>query len=188
MSRWAPDAKDRLQRVAIELYADQGFEKTTVAEIASGAGLTERTFFRYFADKREVLFAGAREFQSLLVDAVNDAASTLTPLRAIASAFESIGPFFEQRRAGVEMRQSVIDSNSELQERELIKMASLALGLAEALRNRGVEEQEATLVSEVGVVAFRVAFNTWLQPKHRGDLTHAIRETFANLEAVTSST
>ncbi len=187
MSRWAPNAADRLQRAAMELYADQGFEKTTVAEIAHGAGLTERTFFRYFDDKREVLFAGAAELQELLVAAVANVTETNTPLGVVARALESMNPFFESRRSGAQLRQSVINANTELQERELIKLAALAAALAGALRERGVREPAATLASEAGVVVFRLAFDAWVQPDNTGDLTQALRNGFAQLADVTSA-
>ena len=184
MSRWEPNAEGRLQRAALELFADQGFENTTVAEIAERAGLTERTFFRYFADKREVLFAGAEELQKILVDVVHDAPPSSQPLSVVAQAFESINPFFEQRREGAQLRQAVIKANPELRERELIKMATLAAVLAGALRERGVSEPAATLASEAGVVVFRVGIDAWLDPRHKGDLTDAIRDGFSQLEDV----
>ncbi len=188
MSRWAPNAQDRLQRAAIELYADQGFEKTTVAEIAERAGLTERTFFRYFNDKREVLFAGSADLQELLVAAVANVTETSSPLGVIARALESMTPFFEGRRSGAQLRQTVINANPELQERELIKLAALAAALAGALRERGVGETAATLASEAGVVVFRLAFDDWVQPDDTGDLTHALRKGFTLLADVTSTT
>src|SRR5208282_2543992 len=98
MSRWVPDARGRLERAALDLYGERGFEATTVAEIAERAGLTERTFFRYFADKREVLFAGAAALQESLVNAVVDAPQSLAPINAIATALEAAAAFFDERR------------------------------------------------------------------------------------------
>lgn len=187
MSRWAPNAQNRLQHAAMELYADQGFENTTVAEIAERAGLTERTFFRYFADKREVLFAGAAQLQSSLVEAMNGVPPEDPPMRAVARTFESLGPFFEDFRAGAQLRQAVINSSPELQERELIKLASLAATLANALQERGASDTVATLASEAGVLVFRVAFDAWVQPDNTADLTHAIRDAFSQLKDVTAA-
>jgi AcrR family transcriptional regulator len=187
MGRWEPNAGNRLQKAAMELYAEQGFENTTVAEIAERAGLSERTFFRHFTDKREVLFAGAGELQRFLVDAVASAPQSCPPIVAVASAFEATGAFFDDRRTGAQLRQAVINANPELQERELIKLASMASALAQALRERGVHEPTATLASEAGVVAFRVAFDNWVQPMNTRDLADVIRQAFSQLVDVTSA-
>src|ERR1700729_3568856 len=98
MTRWEPNASGRLQRAALELYSERGFDETTVAEIAKRAGLTERTFFRHFADKREVLFWGAGMLQEHVVEAVVNAPASAVPIDAVAAALEATGPLFEQRR------------------------------------------------------------------------------------------
>src|SRR5580700_7116629 len=144
MSRWEPDAPGRLARAALDLYVGRGFEQTTVAEIAQRAGLTERTFFRYFADKREVLFPGAGSLQELLVNAVASAPESARPITAVAAALEAAGALLQERRDYSLRRQSVIAANAELRERELIKLASLASALAETLRQRGVEDPAAS--------------------------------------------
>ena len=138
MGRWEPDARGRLEQAALELYGERGFDHTTVAEIAERAGLTERTFFRHFADKREVLFGGAGALQELLVSAVADAPDAAAPIDAVAAALEAAGALLQERRELARQRQAVIAANPELQERELIKLASLAAALADALRRRGV--------------------------------------------------
>src|SRR5579875_1191347 len=123
MSRWQPDAAGRLQQAAFELYAERGYEQTTVAEIADRAGLTERTFFRHFADKREVLFSGSDQLEKLIVDALDAAPSSATPMEAIASGLAAASAIFvSSRRPYSRQRQSVIDTNPELQERELVKL------------------------------------------------------------------
>src|SRR6476469_3185265 len=134
MPRWQPGARARLQATTLELFAEQGFESTTVAEIAARAGLTERTFFRYFTDKREVLFWGGGPLQELLVAAVADAPARAAPIDAVAAALEAAGGALQERRTHARQRQKVIAANAELRERELIKLASLAAALAEALR------------------------------------------------------
>ena len=116
MGRWEPNARGRLEQAALELYVERGFEQTTVAEIAERAGLTERTFFRYFADKREVLFAGADVLQELLVSAVVGAPGSVAPLEAVAAALEAAGPLLQERREYSRRRQAVIDANAALQE------------------------------------------------------------------------
>src|SRR6267143_16262 len=137
MTRWEPDSRGRLEQAALALFGERGFENTTVAEIAARAGLTERTFFRYFADKREVLFSGAGTLQEVLVSAVASAPDSTAPIDAVAAALEAAGALLQERREFARQRQTVITANTELQERELIKLATLAAALAEALRRRG---------------------------------------------------
>ena len=140
MGRWEPNARGRLEQAALELYAERGFEQTTVAEIAERAGLTERTFFRHFADKREVLFAGADTLQELFVSAVAERARVRRAARRGGGGARGRRPTCSQeRREYARRRQAVIAANAELQERELIKLASLSAALADALRRRGVD-------------------------------------------------
>src|SRR3984885_2684010 len=131
MGRWQPNARGRLEQAALDLYGERGFQNTTVAEIAERAGLTERTFFRHFADKREVLFGGAGALQEVLVNCVANAPAASTPIDAVAVALQAAGTLLQERRQFALQRQSVIAANAELQERELIKLASLAAALAE---------------------------------------------------------
>src|SRR5580658_3651572 len=126
MGRWEPDARGRLGRAALDLYGERGFDQTTVAEIAARAGLTERTFFRHFSDKREVLFSGAGALQQLLVEAVAAAPAPAAPIEAVAAGLAAAGAALEQRREFARRRQAVINANAELRERELIKLATLA--------------------------------------------------------------
>lgn len=186
MGRWEPNARGRLAQAALELYVERGYEQTTVAEIARQAGLTERTFFRHFADKREVLFWGARELQEYLVDTVAGAPDSMAPIDAIARALEGAGANFEEHRDISRQRQAVIAANAELQERELIKLASLSAALADALRRRGVEEPAASLAAEAGIAVFKVAFERWVGDPGQADLPQIIRELFAELKAVTA--
>src|SRR6516162_11025212 len=110
----------------MELYSERGFDNTTVEEIAARAGLTERTFFRYFADKREVLFGGANELQQFLVAHVLEAPVSLAPIEVVAQAYMAAGDdIFEARRDFARIRQAVIAASTELRERELIKLALL---------------------------------------------------------------
>src|SRR4051794_13163473 len=119
MGRWEPDARGRLERAALELYRERGFEQTTVAEIAKRAGLTERTYFRHFADKREVLFAGAGTMRELLVSTVAEAPDDLAPIEAAVAGVEAAGAVIQERRELARQRQAIIAANAELQEREL---------------------------------------------------------------------
>jgi AcrR family transcriptional regulator len=186
MGRWEPNARGRLEQAAMELYAERGFEQTTVAEIAKRAGLTERTFFRHFVDKREVLFWGAGSLQELLVATVADAPAATAPIEVVAAALEAAGDLLQERREGARLRQTIIAANAELQERELIKLASLALAIAEALRQRGVREPAASLAAEAGIAVFRVAFERWITETNRLGLSRVIRESFDELKAVSA--
>jgi AcrR family transcriptional regulator len=186
MARWEPDSRGRLEQAALALYAERGFENTTVAEIAARAGLTERTFFRHFADKREVLFWGAAMLEQLAVSAVEAAPESASPIDAITTGLEATGPMFEERRDYARRRQRVIDANAELRERELIKLASLASALAGALRRRGVADPAATLTAEAGIAVFKVALARWVTGNDTRDLPQHIRESLDELQAVTA--
>jgi len=170
----------------MELYRERGFDRTTVAEIAERAGLTERTFFRHFADKREVLFWGAGALQEFLVAAVEGAPPPLAPLEAIAVALDAAAAdIFEARRRFACERQAIIAANAELRERELIKLATLAVALAEALRRRGVTDPSASLAAEAGIAAFRVAFERWVDEPGTETLSEILRASFDELRLVT---
>jgi len=186
MSRWEPNARGRLEQAALELYLERGFEQTTVAEIARRAGLTERTFFRYFADKREVLFWGAGALQQLIVSTVAGVPDSAAPIDAVAAALEAAGAALQECRDGARQRQAVIVANAELQERELIKLASLASAMAGVLRRRGVKDPAASLAAEAGIVVFRIAFERWVSETGQADLPQLIRESLDELKAVTA--
>jgi AcrR family transcriptional regulator len=187
MGRWEPDAVGRLQQAALVLYGERGFENTTVAEIAEHAGLTKRTFFRYFADKREVLFLGSEALEELFVTEVAEAPESAAPLDAVAAALDAAAAMFEQRREFAARRQQIIAANPELQERELIKLASLAGAVAKALRLRGVDDPAAILTAEAGITVFRVAFERWVDEANRQPLQRLIRESLDELRAVTAA-
>ena len=188
MGRWEPNARGRLEQAALELYQERGFEQTTVAEIAKRAGLTERTFFRYFSDKREVLFWGGAALAELMVNAVNQTPASASPIDAVAAALGAAADLLQERREGARQRNAVIAANAELRERELIKLASLADGLAEALRQRGVVEPAASLSAEAGIAVFRVAFDRWVDETNRTTLARLIRESLDELRIVTADT
>ena len=186
MGRWEPNARGRLELAALELYSERGFEQTTVAEIAKRAGLTERTFFRHFADKREVLFSGAGSLEELLVSTVAGAPGSAAPMDAVAAGLERAGALLQERRGFAHQRQSIIAANTELQERELIKLASLASAIADTLRRRGVTEPAASLTAEAGILVFKIAFERWLNETNQRDLTQIIQESLDELKAVTA--
>ncbi|MFD8425103.1 TetR family transcriptional regulator [Streptomyces sp. NPDC059466] len=186
MGRWEPNARGRLAKAALELYSERGFEQTTVAEIARRAGLTERTFFRHYADKREVLFAGSGQLQELFVRAVAGAPESAAPIDAMAAGLDAVSEVFADRHDFARARQAVIMANTELQERELIKLASLAAALADALRGRGVTEPAASLTAEAGVAVFKVGFERWIVAPEEHGMARLMRESLAELKAVTS--
>jgi AcrR family transcriptional regulator len=186
MVRWEPDARGRLEQAALALYGERGFEQTTVAEIAARAGLTERTFFRHFADKREVLFAGAGSLQDLLVSALAETPDSAAPIDAVAAALQAAGAVLQGRRDYALQRQAVIAANAELREREVIKLASLASALAGALRRRGVPDSAAGLAAEAGIAVFRIAFERWVSEPGQPDLPQLMAESMDELKAVTA--
>lgn len=184
MARWEPDARGRLEHAALELYRDRGFDQTTVAEIAKRAGLAERTFFRYFADKREVLFWESALLQDHLVKALEDTPESLLPMDAVGLALQAAGPVLEARRHFAEQRQAIIAANAELQERELIKLSKLASALAEGLRRRGVDDPAATLAAEAGIAAFKVAFGRWTEEVGKRTLAEIVRASVDELKTI----
>ena len=183
MTRWQPDARGRLLKAAMELYVERGFGQTTVAQIAERAGVTERTFFRYFADKREVLFDGSMRLQQLMTDAVAGAPATATPLDAVGAALAACGTVFVDLPRS-RTRQQIIDSDPSLQERELIKRDHLATAVADALRARGVAEPAASLAAQTGIGVFHVAFTTWLSSGNTRDYADIAAELLVDLRAV----
>ena len=187
MSRWQPDARGRLERAALELYIERGFDQTTVAEIAERAGLTERTFFRHFADKREVLFGGAVILRDLFVTAVEQAPDGAAPIEAVAAALQASTPLFEERWDNVLRRQRVVVANPELQERELVKLATLASATADALRRRGVLNPAASLTAEAGIAVFKIAFERWIEEGGERKLSEMFRESLDELRTVTAA-
>jgi AcrR family transcriptional regulator len=187
MARWQPDAQGKLAEAALTLYAEQGYDATTVSEIAERAGLTKRTFFRHFADKREVLFAGAEALEALFVDEVAAAPASAAGLDAVAAALDAVAASFEERRPFAARRQQVILANPALLERELIKLATLAGAVAQALRGRGVPDPAAILTAEAGITVFRVSFERWVDPANTKTFQQVTRESLEGLRAVTAA-
>lgn len=183
MGRWEPNARGRLGQAAMELYLERGFDQTTVAEIAERAGLTKRTFFRHYADKRDVLFAGTVHLRESVVRAVTEAPPGLSPIAAVARGLDAGAEMIQERPEYARMRQSVIDAHIELQERELVKLAALAGDIAAALSDRGLGEWPARLIAETGIAAFRVAFSRWIANGAEELLTQVVGESMAELTA-----
>ncbi len=183
MGRWEPNAQGRLAEAAMELYAERGYEGTTVAEIAARAGLTERTFFRYFADKREVLFDRGGLMQELLASAAAGAPAGAEPIDAAAAALVAIAAVLDERRGRefARRRQAVIAANPELGERELSKLAAWSEALAGALQQRGSTPASAKLVAEVALAVFRTAFERWVGRGEECDLAVLVQDALGEL-------
>jgi AcrR family transcriptional regulator len=184
MSRWEPNSRGRLEQAAAELFAERGFDETTVADIAARAGLTERTFFRHFTDKREVLFSGQDVFTDAVVTAVAAAPGPATPVDAVSAGLDAAASLLQGRAELAPQRQVIIDAHPELQERELIKMARLGTAIAATLRERGVAEPEATLAADTGIAVLRIAFARWLADGVARPLPEVMRETLGELAAL----
>jgi AcrR family transcriptional regulator len=182
LSRWQPNARGRLRQAALELYGEHGYDQTTVAQIAERAGLTERTFYRHFTDKREVVFSG--EVRDVLVRALAEAPAATTAMEAVTAALDAAGEVLDQRRDMTRRRQAVIAANPSLQQGEQVKYAMLAADMAEALRDRGVEPVSAGLAADAGVAVFRVAFERWIEEGERRDFGRLARDTLDTLTAV----
>lgn len=174
-----PDARGRMVAAALQLFEERGFEQATAAEIAERAGVTERTFFRHFADKREALFAGSEVLESEVVRLIGASPAWRGPLEsvvaAIAEAFSVIDLEHARRRA------AVVGSHPGLQERELLKMASLSASAGAALRASGVEDPTASLAGEAGVAVFKAGFETWVA--EGGTIADRMREALSQLRA-----
>jgi AcrR family transcriptional regulator len=161
MPRWDPHAEDRLREAAVELFLERGYENVTVTEITERAGLTRRSFSRYFADKRDVLFAGSDELPAALARSVRDADDALPPFEALLTALVDVAEGLAGQAQLAAQRRAVVRTSLELQERGRTKFAEATDAVAEALRDRGTAESEATLLAEAAVVIFRTSFERW---------------------------
>ncbi|MGV9361660.1 TetR family transcriptional regulator [Amycolatopsis sp. NPDC003731] len=187
MPRSGEEARRRLQQAALELYAERGFDRTTTAEIAARAGVTERTFFRHFPDKREVLFDGEEALRAQLIQSVADAPEGLPPLEVLRRAFRKAGRILAANRPFAEPRLAVIAATPALRERDLAKAAAMADALAEALRDRGVGDRRAALAAQVGWGAFHLAAGAWIRESARS-LDEHLDEAYADLRTLAAET
>jgi AcrR family transcriptional regulator len=187
MGRWQPDARARLQAAALALYGERGYEETTVAEIAARAGLTKRTFFRYFTDKREVLFWGSELLEQQMVAAIEAAPASASALGLIGAALDAAAARFEEVREFAGLRHRIIASSHELQERELIKSASLAAAMARALRARGLGDPAAALAARTGTTVMHVAFGQWIDDPDHTPFQQIARDALAQLREIAAA-
>jgi AcrR family transcriptional regulator len=190
MARWEPNTRERLVRAALELFTEQGYDATTVSEIAERAGgLTKMTFFRHFPDKREVLFAAGQEVHSrLMADAIAAAPDSATPLQAVAAALDAVtATFADDRREFAIRLLAVIGASSELRERATFKRAGLIEAMAQALEKRGVPDLKASVAAELGIGAFYRGFAQWADPASQQTLTDLTREALDELRAAAAT-
>lgn len=163
MPRWKPDAEQRLTLAALDLYATRGYESTTVGDVAAHAGVTPRTYFRYFSDKREVLFGGAERLRERIASSLRDAPADVPPMAAAVYAMSTCEDMFHPREHDhLRQRNAVIGSSSELQEREGRKLASIAAVVAVGLVERGSDPVDAQLVADLAIVVFKLASRLWM--------------------------
>jgi len=177
----------RLQQAALNLYEKFGYEKTTAAEIAAKAGVTQRTFFRHFPDKREVLFGGEDEFIDGLTDAVAKAPEDLGPLEVLFYAFPAVAPLFIRNRPFTAPRQRIIAAHPALQERAQTKTRAVVSALAAALRLRGVPDGMASLAAQVGMAALSHAVAAWFDSEST-DLSIHVEHSFRELRDLSTFT
>jgi AcrR family transcriptional regulator len=188
MARWQPNAPQRLAAAALDLFTERGYENTTVIDIAQRAGLTKSTFFRYFPDKREVLF-GRDTMTGLLAQGIAAAPAAATPLEAVANAMDAVGreAFTPDRREFAVRRRAVIATHPELQEREALKGLALTAATVEALRRRGVPELTARVAAELGALAMKIAFERWSDTANADDFGDLARRTLRDLQEATTT-
>ncbi|MFF4398795.1 TetR family transcriptional regulator [Streptomyces sp. NPDC001480] len=184
MPRSGAEARRRLQQAALELYRERGFDQTTTAEIAARAGVNERTFFRHFPDKREVLFDGEADLRAALIEAVAEAPDDLQPVEILLWAFRKVERILEDNRPFAEPRMEVIAATPALRERDSAKAASLTDAVAEALRQRDVADRLARLAAQTGWAAFHQAAQAWIDDPAQQSLDAHLLQAFDDLRTL----
>jgi AcrR family transcriptional regulator len=187
MARWRPNAPERLAQAALDLFAERGYENTTVIDIAQRAGLGKTTFFRHFPDKREVLFGGDT-MTELLAEAIAAAPATATPLEAVAHALDAAGrqTFTPARREFVARRRAVIAANPELQEREALKGLGLTASMTDALKRRGIPDLTSYVAAELGALASKIAYERWSDTATGDNFSEIARRALAEVQAASA--
>lgn len=188
MARWEADGRRRLQEAALELFARQGFAATTTIDIAAAAGLTQRTFFRYFRDKQEVLFGDESLFQELLEESIRNAPPTLNAIAAARFGLATLCRGAESRRAQFKRREDIIATSPELQEREASKVSHLSSALAEALKKRGAASSEAEVIAETLLSIFLTTYRRWTRTKSKDTLEAHFNANYEMLRKLLSET
>jgi AcrR family transcriptional regulator len=184
MPRWEPKARERLVEAALALFEARGYGETAVADIAARAGLTERTFYNCFSDKREVLFFGAEKLEAFLVESVATAPASESAMEVVAAALEAVARASDAQPGFADFarrRHALLHIQAELLERELTKLASLGAAMTDALRRRGASASQARLAAEVGIAVFKVAFQRCMSDRKRRKLALHFRDAMAEL-------
>ena len=187
MARWEPDTRGRLSAAALELFAEVGYDGVTAAQIAARAGLTERTFFRYFADKRDVLFQGGEMLGRVMAAAVADVPPSATTYGAVRAALVAAAGVLQEDPARFRLRDEIVTGHADLRERELTKHAALADALADALRERGETRESAVLASQAAMVTFKVACARWLAAGQADDLGEVVEGVLDDLRTLAAA-
>jgi AcrR family transcriptional regulator len=187
MARWEPGARERLVVAAVDLFAEQGYDATTVAQIAERAGVTKSTFFRHFPDKRELLVAGQETLSRLLAEGIADAPASASPLEAVAAglrrASTAMGPM---NRELAPRLKAAVAASTELQERDALKSVGLAAAMTAALTARGLPDATAALASELGVLAFKRGYNEWSEHDRDDDAAEYLVAALDELRAASA--
>jgi AcrR family transcriptional regulator len=175
MARWEPDARARLVVAALDLFTEQGYDATTVTEIAERAGLTKSTFFRHFPDKRELLVAGQEALSTLLAAGIAEAPEGATALEAVACGLERAAAFETPlgREQGTQLR-AAVEANRELQERDALKSVGMAAAMTDALTERGFADTAAHLAAELGVLAVKIGYARWTEAQSGDRVEHVL--------------
>lgn len=181
MVRWSPDAALRLEEAAIELFEEKGYAATTIPQIAERAGLTTRTFFRHFADKRDVLFLREREFPDVMGEALTGAAAGLPAIDLVRHGLFQAAVELEQWRAPIARRRDIIRAEAQLRERQLLQFDKLAESIRNALLQRGLPSRKALILSRMAVLTFELSLDEWLDGDPSRQLIEAMRETWEEL-------
>ncbi|MEV7344646.1 helix-turn-helix domain-containing protein [Streptomyces sp. NPDC093544] len=162
MGRWEPGARERLVVAAVDLFTEQGYDATTVAQIAERAGVTKSTFFRHFPDKRELLVAGQETLSRLLAEGIAEAPDDASPLEAVAAGLERASSAMGSMNRELAPRlKAAVAASTELQERDALKSVSLAAAMTTALVARGAPDPTAALAGEMGLLAFKRGYAKW---------------------------
>jgi len=187
MPRWDPEGETRLREAALELFLERGYDSVTVAQITEKAGLTRRTFSRYFADKRDVLFAGSDELPGVIADGIRAANAEASPMDAVLAALDGVAERLATQASIAAQRQAVVRTSPDLQERALTKFAAATDAASAALRDRGVPASTAALLAQVALAIFRTAFSRWLEDPAEASLRDRVHESAVELSGSLSA-
>jgi len=179
MARWDPGTEERLQQAAVDLFRQYGYEQVTVTQIAERAGLTRRSFSRYFTDKREVLFAGSEQLAPAIAQEIDAAGPGTSPFAAILGALGKVGNLLAAHVKQASERRAIIDASPELQERERTKLAGIASAIAQSLEQRRLNRGEALMLADIATVIFKHAFERWVSAAGQRSFDDCLREVSA---------